>query len=70
MTEELSTMLNYAIFSTVKTIREEAKKSSNDFDQQIINFQAGVHAVVRSMFDLTDVMIENWKREAEEARKQ
>lgn len=67
MTEELSTMLNYAIYSTVKTIREDAKKSSDNFEQQILNFQAGVHAVARSMFDLTDVMIENWKREQREA---
>jgi hypothetical protein len=67
MTEELSTFLNYSIYSTVKTIREEAKKSSDDFDQQVLNFQSGVHAVVRSMFDLTDVMIANWKREQREA---
>jgi hypothetical protein len=67
MTEELSTFLNYSIYSTVKTIREEAKKSSDDFDAQVLNFQAGVHAVVRSMFDLTDVMIANWKREQREA---
>jgi hypothetical protein len=67
MSEELSTFLNYSIYSTVKTIREEAKKSSDDFDQQVLNFQSAVHAVARSMFDLTDVMIENWKREQREA---